>query len=161
MAEPVLEFFVDLFEVCVRMPPNILTKGVHMGKTTTATEVWVTTKNEAGTLEKLTAPLAEAKVNVWGCTAWTEGTDAKFKFLTDNNDKALELWNGAGYTTTTAEVVTIELEDKPGTIWDTTQKLSTSGVDIKYCYVTTCGTCPTARLVLSTNDNAKTVSLLG
>ena len=132
-----------------------------MGKTTIVTEVWITTKNEVGMLEKLTAPLAEAKVNVWGCLAWTEGEEAKFGFLTDNNDKAIEIWNGAGLKTSTSEVVATEIDDKPGTIWNTTQKLSAAGIDIKYCYITACGTCPCARMVLSTNDNNKTCSLLG
>lgn len=131
-----------------------------MSKTTTAKEIWVTATNEVGTLTKLTAPLAEAKVNIWGCTAWTEGNEAKFRFLTDNNTKATELWNDAGYKTTTNEVVVTELEDKPGTTWNTAQTLSNAGIDINYMYVTTCGGCDTARLVLNTNDNAKTTTLL-
>ena len=132
-----------------------------MGKTTTATEIWVTTTNETGALTKLTASLAEAKVNIYGFCGWTEGTEAKFRFLTDNNDKTLELWNTAGYTTTTSEVVVTELEDKPGTTWNTAQTLSNAGISVNYMYVTTCGDCPITRAVFNCDNNTKAAELLG
>lgn len=132
-----------------------------MAKTWLEKEIWLTTKNEVGTLAKLTAPLAEAKVNIWALCAWVEGDTAKFAVITDNNTEAVKLWKTAGYTTTENEAVVTELEDKPGTTWTTAQTLSGAGIDVKFMYVTTCGGCPTTRAILHTSNNSKAVTLLG
>lgn len=132
-----------------------------MGNTVLDKEIWITMKNEVGALTKLTAPMSEAKVNIWACSAWIEGSDAKFRLITDNNDKALELCNNLGCNTTTKEVVVTEIEDKPGTIWNATHLLSDAGINIEHLYLTTCGGCPKTRVVLCTNDNNKTCSILG
>lgn len=132
-----------------------------MGNTRVTEEIWVTTPNKIGTLTKLTASLSEAKVNVWAISAWEEGGTAKFRFITDNNKKALELWRKEGFTTDTREVVVTELEDKPGTTWNIAQKISAAGINVHYMYVTTCGNCPTARAVLSCDEPKKVATLLG
>jgi len=124
-------------------------------------ELMVTTKNETGALTKVLASLAEAKVNVWAFCGWTEGDNANFVMLTDNNTKALELWNTAGYTARENEVVVFELDNTPGTLWNATQKLTTAGVDCNYMYVSTYGDYKNARVILGTKDNAKALETLG
>ncbi len=124
-------------------------------------EIWVTTSNEVGTLAKLTAPLSEAKVNVWAMCAYGEGNTGTFMFITDNYDKTTDLLAKAGYTTTTKDVVVTELEDKPGTTWNTAQTLATAGININYYYVTTSGTNNTTRVIFNTDNNEKALTLLG
>ncbi|MBI2091836.1 MAG: hypothetical protein HYT75_02410 [Deltaproteobacteria bacterium] len=134
-----------------------------MANTTLAKEIWVTTSNKVGTLAKVLAPAAEAKVNIWALCAWSDSTDdaATFMMITDNNAKALDVFKKAGFKTTEKEVAVTVLEDKPGTCWNAAQKLSQAGVNINYWYYTTCGgECP-GRIVFSTNDNGKAVKVLG
>ena len=132
-----------------------------MAKTKIMKDIWVTTKNKVGALNTMIAGLAEAKVNVWAMCCWTEGENYTTMMITDNNAKATELIKGAGCTTKENEVVVTTLENKPGTIWDATQKIKGAGIDIKYLYVTTCGTCPSARIVMCTDNNTKTAEVLG
>lgn len=132
-----------------------------MGKTRLDKEICVTTKNEVGALTKLSSHLSEAKINVWALSVWVEGNEAKYRLITDNNNKAIELCNNAGCQTTTRDVVVTELEDKPGTIWNATHLISDAGIDIEHMYLTTCGGCPNTRVILCTSDNNKALSLLG
>ena len=134
-----------------------------MPNTTLAKELWVTTQNKAGTLAKVCAPIAEAKVNIWALCAWKDADNntATFMMITDNNAKACGVLAKAGFNTEEKDVVVTTLEDKPGTCWNAAQKLSQVGVDINYWYYTTCGgECP-GRIVFSTKDNNKAVKTLG
>jgi len=131
-----------------------------MTKAWTEKEIYISTKNETGSLAKVIGPLAEAKVNVWAICGWTEGDNSNFAFITDNNTKATELLTTAGYTPTENEVVVTELEDKPGTLWTFSQAITNAGVNGKYMYVSTCGGCPTTRLVINTDNNTKALETL-
>lgn len=132
-----------------------------MAKAWLAKEIYLTANDKAGVLAKWTGALAEAKINVWGCCGWTEGGKARFAFVTNNNAKALSLLKDAGYTTEEHDAVAVEIEDKPGTLWDIGQKLSKAGINGKYMYVSTCGGCPKTRALISTTNNAKAVEVLG
>lgn len=133
-----------------------------MPNTTLAKEIWVTTTNKVGTLAKVTAPVTEAKVNIWALCAWSDKDDgtSTFMFITDNNTKAADALKKTGFTPTEKEVVVTTLEDRPGTCWNAATKLAQAGVDINYWYYTTCGGCP-GRIVFSTKDNKKACSVLG
>lgn len=131
-----------------------------MGKTYLGKEILVTTTNKVGALAKWTGLFADARVNIWGCCAWTDGNKANFAFTTDNNAKAISLLKNAGYTPDEHDVVVTELEDEPGTLWQTATKLSNAGIDGKYMYVTSCGGCSTTRAVFGTTDNKKAVKVL-
>jgi len=60
-----------------------------------------------------------------------------------------------------AEVVMVELEDKPGALKVVTTELKKAKIDIKYLYVTTMpGATSLSRMVMQTSDNEKTMALL-
>lgn len=132
-----------------------------MANTKVAKELWVTASNAVGTLAKVCAPISEAKVNIWALSAWGEGDRGCFRLVTDDTRKAFDVLKASGFTVEERETVVTELEDKPGTCWNAVQKLSQAGVNINYWYYTTCGGCPTARVVFSTNNNQKAAQLLG
>lgn len=125
-------------------------------------ELYLSTNNEKGCLAKWCGTLAEAGVNIWGVAGWTEENESKacFAFVCDNPEKAKSTLSGAGYKTEENTVVSVEVDDKPGSLCQVTQKLAAAGLDGKYLYVSTCGTCPKCRLFIGTGNNNKAVEVL-
>ena len=132
-----------------------------MANTKLGKELSVTAPNEVGTMAKICGPISEAKVNIWALSAWGEGNKGYFRFITDNNKKAYDALKTTGFPVEEKEIVVTELEDKPGTCFTASRKLAQAGVNINYWYYTTCGGCPTSRIVFSTNNNKKAVEVLG
>jgi hypothetical protein len=121
-------------------------------------EIHITTGNAPGTLAKVTAPIKDAGVNVRAFCAWGKEDESHFMIVTEDNDKAAEALQAAGFDTRDREVVLLDLNNEIGTLDDAAQKLGTAGVNIDYCYVSTSGSQCLA--VFSTQDNAKAAEVL-
>ncbi|MBI4366694.1 MAG: acetolactate synthase [Deltaproteobacteria bacterium] len=131
-----------------------------MGKCTWAKELWVKGKNVKGELAKLTAPVAEAKVNITALCGVGQGADAWFWLVTDNNTKAREVLSKAGLKVEERDCCCVELPDKPGTCWDVATKLSDGGINIDHWYHASCGG-STAKVYFSCDNCQKAAQLLG
>lgn len=122
-------------------------------------ELTFVTENQAGMLEKVLAPLKEAGINILAMSAWGEGDKAQFLIVTDDNEKAKQALQQAGFEPKQNEAVFIELENQPGTLAEAAKKIADAGVNINYCYFSATG--PSAIAIFSSKDNAKLVSVLG
>lgn len=121
-------------------------------------EIYLTAPDKVGLLEKISGTIAEARVNVRGLTSWCEGNNACFRILTENNAKAVEVLERAGWRTEEKEVVTTLLPDKPGTLHDACLKLVNAGINIKTNYYSANG--GVALVVFNTADNKKAATVL-
>jgi hypothetical protein len=132
-----------------------------MSKATIKKQILATAKNEAGMLAELASIVSAAGVNLTGICAWSEGGQAKFALLTDNNAKTISAFSAKGIQAIEQEAVTIMLEDKIGSLAQIAQKIKKSGISLDYCYGTTCG-CEgsSSLLVLVSKENTKIVSCL-
>lgn len=101
-----------------------------------ATELKVVAEDKAGTLARVTAPIAEARVNINACCAYRSGKNAEFLFITTDNTKAKENLKKAGFGVTEREVAVVETSNQAGTLFRAAQQLATAGVDLDYCYAT-------------------------
>lgn len=132
-----------------------------MPKATAVKEVVVTCSNKVGTLAKVASTLAEARINIDACCCCDEGGSmCNLRFVTTDPTKALDLCEKSGWTVKTNDVVCCEIDDAVGTLASATTKLSTAGVDIQNCYVTT-GNGAAIKVYLCTSDNNKAVKVLG
>ncbi len=59
---------------------------------------------------------------------------ALIRLLTDKTDEAEKLLGENDYVFDTMDVVTLELENKPGSLADITEKLGSMGININYVY---------------------------
>jgi hypothetical protein len=114
-----------------------------------ATELIVTCEDQPGALARVTAPLAEARINVNAICAYRMEGKASVHFLTSDNGSAKEHLNKAGLTTTENDVVVLETENEAGTLFRAAQQLAKANVDLDYCYATT-GTCGSTWIVFAT-----------
>lgn len=124
-----------------------------------ADELIIRTKNEMGTLSKVTSPLKDAGVNIASLCAWGDADVAQFMLIVDDAAPAFAALQGAGFSVVQEQVVVHELDNSIGTLDDVAGKIQAAGINIEYCYVTTTG--PKCMAVFSTENNPKTVVTLG
>lgn len=101
------------------------------------TDLWVTTKNELGTLARLTTPLKANNINVESFVAWEEGGNANFRFVTNNNTKAREIWTNDGFKVKEDTVVMWTTNNKPGILSNGTTALAEAKINTYCTYATT------------------------
>lgn len=126
-------------------------------------ELVVKVENKAGILADMTGVLAEDGINLVAIAGYAaESGKAQIMLVSNDNLRAGDALCKAGYKAIKEnEVIMFELENKPGALKKITKKLASGGIDIKYIYGSTCSEgCP-GKIILSTNDNKKTLALLG
>lgn len=99
-------------------------------------ELYLTTKNEPGTLAKVTAPIAEAGININAFCAWVEGKKAMFRIITNNTEKSQDVLKKAGYNVEEKTVVVLETTNEVGSMFKAAQNLAQDNVDLDYTYAT-------------------------
>ena len=124
------------------------------------TDLWVTTKNETGALAKLTTPLKTNNINVENYVAWEEGDTANFRFVTNDNTKAREIWTNAGYTVKEDPVVLWSTNNTPGTLNAGTTALAEANINTICTYATTTKDTNTTTVVFYTNNIDRTAEVL-
>ena len=132
-----------------------------MSAATVNKQVLVTTSNIAGEFAAITAALSDAKVNLVGICAWSEGDKANFALLADNITAAKNALKAKGYQVAEEDVITVKLEDKVGAAADIAKKIKDAGINLDYVYGTVCGCADTkALLVVGSKEKTKILSVL-
>lgn len=125
-----------------------------------AQEIKVVSDDKPGTLARVTAPIAEARVNVSAICAYKAGKGkAELLFITSDNTKAKEGLKKAGFETTERDVVVVETENEAGTLFRAAQQLAQAGVDLDYCYATA-GTKGATWIVFATGTIEKALNVV-
>ena len=102
-----------------------------MGK---LTELTVQIENKPGTLASLGEALAKAKVNILAFVAEEAEGHNKLRLATDNSAKAKGVLTGLNLQVSEAEVIGIELKNKPGTLANAARGLASADININYSY---------------------------
>jgi len=126
-------------------------------------EISVVVVNEIGALSKMTSFLVNHGINLEAIAGYSNniGDQAGLMFITSDNVSAVEALASNGYTDTKEnEVIIVELENTPGALKNISERLAQNSINITYIYCTTCSRgCP-AKIILSTTDNLKALSVL-
>jgi len=101
-----------------------------------AKELVVTAPDETGMLARITSPIAEARINVNACFAFSEKKNASFHFLTSDNSKAIAALSKAGFKATERSVVVVETTNEIGTLAKAASQLAEAKVSLDSCYAT-------------------------
>jgi hypothetical protein len=121
------------------------------------TDLYVTTPNELGILAKLTTQLKTNRINIENFAAWEEGTNACFRFVTNNNTKAREIWSKEGYKVTEEPVVLWTAPNMPGSLNNAMTALAEARVNTHFTYSSTTSGTNTSTVVIYT-DNPDTAN---
>ena len=124
-----------------------------------ANELTVVADDKQGMLARVTAPIAEARVNVQAICAYREGGKAFFRFLTEDNAGAKANLAKAGFETRERDVLVVETTNEAGTLFRAAQQLAQAGVDLNYCY-STAGTTGNTWIVFSTETIERAMNVI-
>lgn len=126
----------------------------------------VETPDKKGMLARISSAIASSGVNIRTICAYA-GVPAKggwgrayFMMVTSNNQKVIKALKPLRFKIKKEEVALLELEDKVGALAKASQKLSKSGINLKYIYGTTSKNKKACLLVFSSNNNKKAVKVL-
>jgi hypothetical protein len=103
---------------------------------------------QAGTLAQLTRALADADVNVLGCSGQQFGPEGIIHLLVEDAAGAREAASRAGFVVRGEhEVVVADIQDMPGAIADLLGPLADAGINVSLTYLAT-----GSRLVIGVDD---------
>ena len=132
-------------------------------RVTKGKEIAVGVINEIGVLSKIASFLVNHGINLEAIagSAAPIGSHAALMFVTDNNLDAIDTLVEHGFTDIREnDVLIVELENRPGSLKNITERLAQCGININYVYGTTCiGGCP-AKLVIGTSNNDLALEML-
>jgi hypothetical protein len=123
-------------------------------------ELLVVMRNETGAFANVTGPLARNNIHVECFTAYAWGNEVAFRFVTDNNNKAREIWTNAGYTVTESPVAIWYTDNNPTTLGKATTAMATACIDTYCSYMNAVPNTDCTVVTFNTSDTNKTINIL-
>jgi len=112
----------------------------------------VSHENRPGMLAEIAKALGDEKVNILSCLTTTSGTEGTTHLLVDNVNKAKKALAGAQLSYTEADVLHVELPNKPGALGKFATKLADNNININLGYATGGKSSKKTTVVLSVSD---------
>jgi hypothetical protein len=100
-----------------------------------AKELKIRVENRPGMLGEVASALAAQKVNIRAANAWVEGNEGVIRLVAEPLPAARKALTRAGWKPEEAEVLEVELADKPGQLARHAAALGEAGVDVTHLYV--------------------------
>jgi hypothetical protein len=97
-------------------------------------QISVFLENKAGRLADATAAIADAGVNVRAISIADTADFGILRVIVDRPDAALAALSRAGFTTGNADVLSLEIADRPGALAAILKAFKEAGVNIEYLY---------------------------
>jgi hypothetical protein len=110
-----------------------------------------------GTVASATEALGKAGINIEGISGMATGGKGTAHILVEDAAGARKALEGSGAKVTgEAEVVVVQMQDRPGELGKLTRKIAAAGVNLNLIYLAT-----NTRVVLGSADAAKLRSAVG
>ncbi len=122
-------------------------------------EIHFVTKNEIGTLGRVTLALAEQGIYIIHLSAYTYEDKGYFQIVTRDHEKAKKALSYFVPKIEDRDVLIVEFENKVGTLAPVVKLLGSEGVNVNYVYGTS-GDGFKIVGVFSTDDNKKAADLI-
>ena len=123
-------------------------------------QISVFLENTTGRLSEVTKTLANASVNLRAISIADTADFGILRLIVDNNDKAIDALNTAGFTTRQTDVAAVEIEDVPGSLASLMELFKNSLVNIEYLYASLEGKAGKAVVIFKLQDHEKGLKLL-
>lgn len=101
----------------------------------TLKQLSVFAENKPGKLQKITQALAEAGINILAINISSMGDFGVIKFIVNKSDEALQTLKSRGFTASLNEVLGIELQDRPGGLYEVVRVLGKHNVNVENAYI--------------------------
>ena len=105
-------------------------------------------ENKPGELAKLCEAFRKEGVNITALMV----VEGRAKIMVDDSVRAGRVLEGMGISYTSAEVICLEIPDKPGAVADVADKMAKEGINIDYAFASTVPGQGTATVVFAVSD---------
>jgi len=109
-------------------------------------------ENKPGRLERILQVLAEEGINILGFSIISVKDFGVIKLLVDDPDRAFERFREKGFTVAKIKALGVELEDRPGGLYEVVKKISGKQINIESALVYVAETRKKAYFVFEVED---------
>ncbi len=92
-------------------------------------------ENKPGRLAKICEALSHEKVNIRALSVMDTGDRSVLRFVVDQVEPAMRILTSLGTEAESCEVLSVEMENRPGALTRVLEKLATEHINIEYAYV--------------------------
>ena len=125
-----------------------------------AYQLMVPAINKPGSLAEVTAALSKENINIRGITISSFGPQGFFNILVDDPKAAQKALIKAGRTVEIKEVVSVVIDDKPGSLDQIIQLLAKEDINIQNSYGFVLESKKTAVIIIEVDQIDKAISIL-
>ncbi|MBR1624383.1 MAG: hypothetical protein IJ676_01430 [Clostridia bacterium] len=123
-------------------------------------QISVFIENEKGKLAQVASLLAKRKINLQALSVADTTDYGILRLVTDRTEDALDALTEGGYLAKVTDVLSVKIEDKPGSLSKIISALSCGDVSVEYTYAFTSTNPGEAVMVFRVDDNEKAASVL-
>jgi hypothetical protein len=131
-----------------------------MDKPRRVMQLVVTTEDKPGMLAEVTESLAKENINIEAINAYPLQGKAVFYLIVRNSEAAKKALAAKGWQVKEEEVVVLDLENQPGSLYKVAAKFKAMNVNLLYCYGTTTAAQAVSHFVFRAADNDLAVNAL-
>jgi len=113
-------------------------------------QISVFVENKPGTLAEVLGVLKENEINLRALSVADTADFGILRMIVQEPEKAERILRDADFTIKITPVLAIDLEDRPGNLYEYVQKLGTAGINIEYMYAF--ASIKDAKVVLKVDD---------
>jgi hypothetical protein len=99
-----------------------------------AEQISVFIENKSGRLAEVTRILGEAGVNIRALSLADTSDFGILRLIVNDRERAKSVLKENGFTVSKTEVVAVEVDDKPGGLYQILKKLDGEGINVEYMY---------------------------
>ena len=124
-------------------------------------QISVFLENRTGTLAEVLTTLQENNMNVRAMSVAETADFGILRFIVNHPEEVVQVLRKAQFAVRVTPVLTMVLDDSPGSLLKRIQALSTAGINIEYFYAFAVVGTEKARIVLKVDDLERTQQLIG
>ena len=98
-------------------------------------QVSIYAENKKGAMQKITALLLKENINILGSVTNDSAEYGIVRMVVSEPEKAVQVFEEAGYICRLTDVLAVEVEDKVGNLNYLLQSLEESNIDVNYIYL--------------------------
>ena len=117
-------------------------------------------ENEKGTLAKVTSLLAEKEINLKALSIADTAEYGILRIIVDEPEKASEILSSAGYLSKINDVISVDIDDRPGSLNRIISALYAEHISVEYTYAFPSAKKGKAFMAFRVNDNEKAIAAL-
>lgn len=98
-------------------------------------QVSIYAENKKGAMQKITALLLKENINILGSVTNDSAEYGIVRMVVSDAEKAVKVFEAAGYICRLTDVLAVEVEDKVGNLNELLLALEESNIDVNYIYL--------------------------